>query len=61
MKQTLQKLNPKPVLLIEVAWPNEHPNWKLQLEEFRWLFDNGYQEIDFTNKRGTQDVLFLPK
>jgi len=60
MRQTLLKLKQKPVLLVEVGWPNEHPHWPEQLQEFQWLFDNGYNPINFDNMKNTQDVFFIP-
>jgi len=60
LKRTLGSQNPLPILLIEVAWPNQEPNWQKKLAEFEWLFSIGYRRVDFSLMSGTQDVVFVP-
>eukprot|EP01052_Picozoa_sp_SAG31_P040986 SAG31_NODE_6086_length_2178_cov_1.504570_2_plen_407_part_00 len=61
MRGFLERVNPKPTLLIEVAWgPGNHPNWKDEMETFEWLFAHGYARNDVANIQGTTDVLFVP-
>jgi len=61
MKNTLTRLEKKPVIICEVGWgKNSHPNWEEEVEIFEWLFNNGYKRFDYNNITSTIDVLFIP-
>ena len=60
MRKTLATIENKPIILCEVAWgPKLHPNWAEEVEAFEWLFENGYERIDY-NVSATTDVIFRP-
>jgi len=61
MRETLQRMERKPTLLIEIGWGIQHPHWNRTMAEFEWLFDHGYQWINLTTIAYTKDVLLKPK
>ena len=60
MHKTLERLNPKPILVIEVTWGESHPHWQEEVDQFEWLISNGYQRTNY-HVTQTQDVLFIPE
>ena len=61
MRGFLERAEPKPTLLIEVAWgAGKHPDWKEEMEAFEWLFAHGYQRNEVATITGTTGVLFRP-
>lgn len=60
MRHTISKLKRKPVIICEVGWGlRGHPHWEKEIEEFEWLFQNGYQRVDY-NVTKTSDIVFVP-
>jgi len=55
---TLQRLDKKPYLYVEVGWGTAHPEWDLVNSVYEKIFDLGYNRVTFTDK--TEDVLFIP-
>jgi FkbM family methyltransferase len=61
MRGYLARAQPKPTLLIEVAWgPRKHPKWQEEMEAFEWLFAHGYRRNQVATITETTDVLFQP-
>lgn len=67
MLGSLAKWDPKPVILCEIGWGTQHPNWKDELAVFGELERLGYRICDLKGSamdvKGlvqTTDVLFLP-
>ncbi len=61
MRSYLARVQPKPTLLIEVAWgPGKHPEWQKEMEAFEWLFAHGYRRNEVAKITGTTDVMFEP-
>jgi len=61
MKNTLSRLEKKPVIICEIGWgKNSHPNWKREEEAFEWLIANGYKRFNY-NVEKTSDVVFYPE
>lgn len=59
MKKTLKSLKNKPLIFCEIGWGKNHPHWNKEKEIFEWLFNNGYQRIDY-HFDSPKDVLFVP-
>lgn len=57
MRSALRRLHP--VLVVELGWGTSHPKRERQVEEIEWLFDNGYQRVNYDFDQ-TTDVVFLP-
>ena len=62
MKETLSRLDKKPIIFCEIGWGSKmHPNWHEECEMFEWLFQNGYRRFDYNAIEATQDVLIIPE
>ncbi len=64
----LERMPTRPVILCEIGWGSEHPNWQQELEAFDRLTLLGYHALTLDglplNVRGltaTSDVLFVPE
>jgi FkbM family methyltransferase len=67
MMASLAKWNPLPIILCEIGWGTQHPNWNDELTVFTQLQGLGYrvgdlqgEKLDVTQLKQTTDVLFLP-
>lgn len=67
MLPSLERSRRLPVLLVEVGWGKNHPNWALELDMFNRLETLGYSAlnldgtiIDLGSIEKTRDVLFVP-
>lgn len=56
--KTLEKLESKPYLYIEVGWGKTHPDWNYCENIYNKLFEIGYKPVEFTDE--TKDILFEP-
>ena len=56
--ETLERLEPKPIILLK-SLGNQLAKWPLVVEEFEWLFEHGYQRINYTFK-WTEELLLVP-
>lgn len=55
---TLERIEKKPYIYIEVGWGTNHPEWLYCKNIYNKLFEIGYQPIEFSNE--TKDILFCP-
>ncbi|MCZ6649169.1 MAG: FkbM family methyltransferase [Acidobacteria bacterium] len=67
MKEALGNWNPRPVILCEIGWGRNHPDWDAELAVFSSLQDLGYRftRIDGSEARiadlnRTTDIICLP-
>lgn len=59
MRNFILSAHIKPVIFLEIAWGKSHPFREKEVEEFEFLFANGYQRINY-DYESTQDVIFFP-
>ncbi|WP_344607384.1 FkbM family methyltransferase [Sporichthya brevicatena] len=64
---SLEKWDPKPVILCEIGWGCHHPAWEEEVAMFRALEQIGYrtlnlagEPVEVSNIDRTTDVLFVP-
>jgi len=67
MREALGTWNPRPVILCEIGWGRQHPDWEAELSVFASLRDLGYRfsdidggEVRIADLERTTDVLCLP-
>lgn len=61
MMSFLEGCDPKPVILSELMSQEYHPFWDDQRAVVERLYAMGYQEVDMTDMKKVQDILFVPK
>jgi len=68
MLKSFAQWNPLPVILCEIGWGKQHPNWSEELAVFGELERLGYrvcdlrgEALDVKGLSQTTDVLFLPR
>lgn len=61
MRKTLKAMQPKPVILMEVAWGIKHPFYKQECAMFAFLKKLGYTQTRACEQEKTVNMLFLPK
>jgi len=60
MYKSLQKLEHKPVMIVELGWGKHHPEWERNKEFFtNMIGELGYEPVEL-ERGGTDDVLFIP-
>lgn len=60
MHETIRKF--RPIILLEIAWgAMNNPHWTELTKELEWIFDNGYEKINYSQISMTTDVILEPK
>lgn len=67
MQEALRAWNPKPVILCEIGWGSNHPDWDAELTVFAGLKDMGYRFtgidgslVQLADLDQTTDIICLP-